>query len=113
MSTHQTAAAARAQTIAVAAKKLEAASQEFQDEVTRIKTYYPKIGRCHGQVFYYDQEVVPLGGITEHEVAATVASLKRDGFTAIPEKASQWGMAPQKSSLTISWCTPADLVPKK
>lgn len=113
MSTHQTASAARAQTIAFAEKQLEAASREFQDDVTRIKNDYPKIGRCSGSVFYYDQEIVSYGGISEREVAETVASLERDGYRAVPEKATQRGMTPRKSSLTISWCTPADLVPKK
>lgn len=113
MSTNQTASAARAQAASVAAKKLAAASQEFQASVTHVKTEFPKLGRCSGNVSYYDQEIAPHDGISEREVAETVASLERDGFTAISEKASQGSMVPRKSWLTISWCTPADLVPKK
>ncbi len=103
MSTKQTASAARVQAASAAAKRLATASQEFQDAVTHVKNEYPKLGRCSGNVFYYDQDIAPLDGISKREVAETVASLEREGYVAVPAK----------SMLTISWCTPADLVPKK
>lgn len=113
MSSNQTASSARAQVLAYRAAAQARASKQFQDDVTGVKTDYPKIGRCSGDVLYYEQTPALFAGITKSEVDSAIASLKADGFDTKIETASQWGTTPKASTLTISWCTPADLVRKQ